>query len=180
MPRGRWVFDEDLSRAMWQQILRGPRPSVQWLCNQSNANVHQQQSGGQPHSRNRRRWQSWGTRQRVPHPSWADCPNGAETAPRSRSLHRGKAEQPAQDAVPRGLNALPGFTPPSWHALALGARPPPRDSGWQHETSSRTECQCRDRLFLTVTESERAMVRSQGGPGAGVPFTVSNRCRNTD
>ena len=26
MPRGRWVFDEDLSRAMWQQILRGPRP----------------------------------------------------------------------------------------------------------------------------------------------------------
>ena len=34
----------------------------------------------------------------------------------------------AQDAVPRGrrrtaeqLNALPGFTPPSWHTLALGA-----------------------------------------------------------
>ena len=67
MPRGRWVFDEDLSRAMWQQILRGPRPpSVQWPRNQSNANVHQQQrSGGQPHSRNRRRWQSSGTRQRV-------------------------------------------------------------------------------------------------------------------
>ena len=68
MPRGRWVFDEDLPRAMWQQILRGPRPpSVQWPRNQSNANIHQQQrSGGQPHSRNRRRWQSSGTRQRVP------------------------------------------------------------------------------------------------------------------
>ena len=32
--------------------------------------------------------------------------------------------------------------------------------------------QHRDQLFTTMTESERAMVRSQGGPGAGAPFTV--------
>ena len=68
VPRGRWVFDEDLSRAMWPQILRGPRPpSVQWLDNQSNVNVNLQQrlGGRQPNPRNRRRWQSSGTRQRV-------------------------------------------------------------------------------------------------------------------
>ena len=68
MPRGRWVFEEDLSRAMWQQILRGPRPpSVQWPRNQSNVNANGQQrlGGRQPNPRNRRRWQSSGTRQRV-------------------------------------------------------------------------------------------------------------------
>ena len=56
-------FDEDLSRAMRQQISRGPRPpSVQ-----SNVNVDgQQRSGGrQPNPRNRCCWQSSGTRQRV-------------------------------------------------------------------------------------------------------------------
>ena len=57
--------------------------------------------------------------------------NGAETAPRSRSVHCGKVEQPAQDAIAAAaaeqLNELPGFTPRSWHALAMGARPPPRE-----------------------------------------------------
>ena len=55
----------------------------------------------------------------------------------------------AAAAAAEQLDALPGFTPPTWHALALGARPPPREpeeneprtsrTGWQHEASSRTE-----------------------------------------
>ena len=42
-----------------------------------------------------------------------------------------------------------GFAPPSWHALAAGARPEPREpddyepgsvrTGWQHEVASRVE-----------------------------------------
>ena len=120
--------------------------------------------------------------------SWADClPMVQKRHPKSRSPHRGNAEQPAKAfggaaATAEQLDALPGFTPPSWHALALGTRPPLREpeeieprtsrTGWQHEVSSRTESQHRHRLFTTMTESERAMVRSQGGPRARVPFTV--------
>ena len=122
--------------------------------------------------------------------SWADClPMVQKRHPEvAACIVERLSNQPrtpclgAAAAAAEQLNELPGFTPPSWHALALGARPPPREpeenepgtsrTGWQHEASSRTERHHRDRLFLTMTESERAMVRSQGGPGAGVPFTV--------
>ena len=62
MPRGRWVFDEDLSRAMWQQILRGPRPPSVWPRSHVNVNQQQRSGGRQPH---RCRWQSSGIRQHV-------------------------------------------------------------------------------------------------------------------
>ena len=70
----------------------------------------------------------YGQARRFSGPVGQMSPNGAETTPRSRSLHRGKAEQPAQTpclgaaaAAAEQLNTLPGFTPPSWHTLALGA-----------------------------------------------------------
>ena len=51
--------------------------------------------------------------------------------------------------APRALTGVMGFEPPSWHAAALGARPPRRDpedfgpgtvrQGWQHEATRRVE-----------------------------------------
>ena len=60
-----------------------------------------------------------------------------------------------------------------------GARPPPRDpeddepgsqwQGWQHEASSRIEREFRDaQLFPTINDAQRALLRSQSGPGAAV------------
>ena len=67
--------------------------------------------------------------------------------------------------------------PPSWEALADGQRPPLREPGdfrhgWQHEASSRVR-QHREILLPQLTDSERAMLRSQSGPLAGVPFSTT-------
>ena len=80
------------------------------------------------------------------------------------------------------LSRLPGFVLPSWEALANGARPPVREpdqhepgcqrAGWQHEGSARLEEAFRESLFVTMTDSERALVRSQGGPGAGAAYSA--------
>ena len=44
--------------------------------------------------------------------------------------------------------------------------------GWQHEAASRVERQFRDEdLFGRLAESERALVRSQSGPGSGVALS---------
>ena len=80
------------------------------------------------------------------------------------------------------LSQLPGFVLPSWEALANGARPPVREqhepgcqrAGWQHEGSARLEEAFRESLF--VTDSERALVRSQGGPGAGAAYSACPTC----
>ena len=68
-------------------------------------------------------------------------------------------------------------------ALADGQRPPRRDPddsepgdfrhGWQHETSSRVKRQHREVLLPRLTDSERAMLRSQSGPLAGVPLSTT-------
>ena len=79
----------------------------------------------------------------------------------------------------RRLDGVQGFEIPSWRALMEGARPPPRDpeddepgsqrQGWQHEASSRIEREFRDaQLFPTINDAQRALLRSQSGPGAGV------------
>ena len=68
MPRGRWVFDEELSGAMWQQVLRGRRPpSVQWpqRRNQSAA-VQPLQTPQNAQRPNRGRWQGQGGKSRPP------------------------------------------------------------------------------------------------------------------
>ena len=83
----------------------------------------------------------------------------------------------------RNLAGTHGFEPPSWTALALGARPPPREaddyelgaqrSGWQHEASSRMELQFRElQMMPSLSEGDRALVRSQSGSTAGVAFST--------
>ena len=82
-----------------------------------------------------------------------------------------------------------GFEPPSWTDLARGARPAqyqPEDfepgasrGGWQHEAACRIEQRARDNLLLRLPESGKALLRSQGGPGAGLAFTTCPTCRIT-
>ena len=74
-----------------------------------------------------------------------------------------------------------GFEPPGWRALAEGLRPQTRDpeehepgivsGGWQHEAAVRVEWHTRS-IFLS-SMSDQALLRSQSGPGAGVPLSVA-------
>ena len=84
----------------------------------------------------------------------------------------------------RNLAGTHGFEPPSWTALALGARPPPREPddyepgaqrlGWQLEASSRVELQFRElQLMPGLSEGDRALMRSQSGSGAVVAFSTT-------
>ena len=89
----------------------------------------------------------------------------------------------------RALTGVMGFEPPSWHAAALGARPPRRDpedfepgtvrQGWQHEASRRVEDLHREGLFTMLSDQEQALVRSQAGPGAGAALTALPTCNET-
>ena len=74
------------------------------------------------------------------------------------------------------------FEPQSWASLSHGARPPPREPdefepgcsrrGWQHEAASRTEVVHRDTWIMPrLTHDERAMLRSQSGPGSGLALS---------
>ena len=82
------------------------------------------------------------------------------------------------------LRGVSGFDPPSWHNLANGARPPFHDlddqepgvvrHGWQHEAASRVERDVRERrLMPRLADHERALLRSQSGPFAGLAFCVA-------
>ena len=84
----------------------------------------------------------------------------------------------------RQLIGVEGFDPPSWRALSLGARPAmlePDDfehgtarHGWQHEASSRVEREHRERRIMpSLADSEKAMLRSQSGPGAGLALSAT-------
>ena len=89
----------------------------------------------------------------------------------------------------RTLTGVMGFEPPSWQAVAEGARPetqPPDEfepggvrPGWQHEAASRTEEHFREVLFDTISDRDRALIRSQAGPGAGVALRVAPTSRLT-
>ena len=82
----------------------------------------------------------------------------------------------------RSIRGVIGFEPPSWPDFEAGVRPEDRDpedcepggirSGWQHEAASRVEQQFREGLFEHKPVSRKALVRSQGGPGAGLTFTT--------
>ena len=76
-----------------------------------------------------------------------------------------------------GVFGVQGFEPPSWRELSHGARPPLREPdeyepggtrrGWQHEAASRVERQHREvEILPRLTDSEKASLRSQSGPGA--------------
>ena len=90
----------------------------------------------------------------------------------------------AASSAGRQLVGVEGFGPPSWQALSLGARPPVREPdafehgaerhGWQHEASSRVEREHRERRILPrLVDNEKAMLRSQSGPGAGLAFSAT-------
>ena len=80
------------------------------------------------------------------------------------------------------LRGVHGFEPPSWDQLRLGARPPPHQvdeyepggtRGWQHEAASRVEVDHRSRhVFPVLTQTEKALLRAQSGPAAGVAFST--------
>ena len=69
---------------------------------------------------------------------------------------------------------MQGFHPPSWTALAFGARPPPPEQEFEMDAllGGWVERQFRERIVLLVlTDGERALLRSQSGVGAGVALS---------
>ena len=83
------------------------------------------------------------------------------------------------------LASLEGLGVPSWSELAAGARPPLRNTeglepgthcgGRQHEAAARAEWQFRTQdLMPRAAEHERALLRSQSGPAAGMCFFKSS------
>ena len=125
--------------------------------------------------------------------SWADClhmmqERHPEVAREFVTrLEAGVETSPCLGAAataPCNLAGTHGFEPPSWTALALGARPPPREPddhesgaqrlGWQHEACSRVELQFRElQLMPALSEGDRALMRSQSGSGVGVAFSTT-------
>ena len=101
-----------------------------------------------------------------------------ELAGRTRSAHLSAAVHAADQ-----LTGLDGFDIPGWADLASGARPPLRNvedfepgghrTGWQHEAAARVEWQHRERnLMPQSSERERALLRSQSGPVAGMSLSA--------
>ena len=83
----------------------------------------------------------------------------------------------------RDLEGVGGFAPPSWGEVAMGARPEFRElvdlepgdmrDGWQHEAASRFEESFREtNLFPRMGDARKALVRSQGGSGAGLALST--------
>ena len=122
--------------------------------------------------------------------SWADClpmieARHPEVAARIIAQLEG---EPSGHSVWRaaqaahGLAGVHGFEPPSWRALAAGLRPlhdqedGSTKAGWQHEASSRIEQEHRESLFRVLAEPERALLRSQGGSGAGAALQTGPTC----
>ena len=99
----------------------------------------------------------------------------------------GAPRTPCLESASRAAAAFDGtdwFEVPSWSALAAGLRPLPRNpedhepgcprQGWQHEAASRVERQFRSAvLFPSFCDSDRALMRSQSGPGAGVALSAT-------
>ena len=122
--------------------------------------------------------------------SWADCmPMIKERHPMVAELFVGSLEgvpdtpylREAAEAA-KSLGGVMGFEPPSWLDLEAGVRPEdwdPEDcepgrirSGWQHEAASQVEQQFREGFFEHMAVPRKALVRSQGGPRAGLPYTT--------
>ena len=129
--------------------------------------------------------------------SWADClemihQRHPDVANRLVAQLEGHPDTPCLRAATTAawsITGVMGFEPPSWTALAGGVRPAqhqPEDfepgatgGGWQHEAACRIEQRARDTLLLSLPDSGKALVRSQGGPGAGLAFTTCPTCRIT-
>ena len=90
---------------------------------------------------------------------------------------------PCQEAAVQageGLHAFPGFTPPSWHELTLGAKQPPREPEENEPGTSRTG-------FFTNGPSTPRPCPTPNEPWSGsevavqlgFPFTVCGTCFET-
>ena len=128
--------------------------------------------------------------------SWADClpmvqqrhPDVAERLVTQLSSHPWSSCLQAAAEAKSDLTAS-GFEAPFWHALAQGARQPRREPeenepgivrrGWQHAAASVVEERAREMMFTTVSDQVKAITRSQGGLGAGAPFTAVPTRRET-
>ena len=88
----------------------------------------------------------------------------------------------AASMVAAQLTSLDGFEVPSWPALAAGDRPPPeerrgfraRRSTWRWAARGRSQGgQFREQdLMPRLAEDDRALLRSQSGPLAGMSFST--------
>ena len=123
--------------------------------------------------------------------SWADClsmihkrhPTVAETLVRELEGDWDVPTVTAASDAARVLSSLPGFELPSWFALVHGTRPllrEPEDhepgasrSGWQHEASIHTDLAFRGGMLEVLADHEKAFLRSQSGPGAGVALSAT-------
>ena len=122
--------------------------------------------------------------------SWTDCLPMVHARPHVAerfTVQLEGSETPflgAAAASARALSGTMGFEPPSWRALADGVRPDSREPedyepgesrpGWQHEAASRVGRQFRDGvLFERLVPRDRALIRSQAGPGAGLVLKVA-------
>ena len=103
-----------------------------------------------------------------------------------RGLSRESGDQPLSiEAAKQCAHSLQteGFEVPRWEDLAEGLRPPMplmeegdifQPKGCQHCASKSTDkAFVRVRLAPSLSEVERAMLRSQGGPLAACPFTCA-------
>ena len=121
--------------------------------------------------------------------SWADCmpmirERHPQVAKQFAAFLEGHPDTPhlrEAAAAVRSLHGVMEFEPPSWVAVATGARQEAREpedyepgsvrAGWQHEAASRVERHFRDEhVFPQMENPRKAIVRSQGGPGAGLSF----------
>ena len=107
----------------------------------------------------------------------------ATTIVREMSGHSTSAHLNAAARSADQLRGLRGFEVPSWADLAAGVRPIPTNieevepgwfcTGWQHEAASRLEWQHRERHLMPVlADSERALLRAQSGPAAGMSLSA--------
>ena len=128
--------------------------------------------------------------------SWADCiptidarhPAVAESFVRELEGHPHTPCLRAAQEAAWALEGVMGWSPPSWFAIWNGARPdthqpeefePGGKRGWRHEAASRVDQRFRDDLFVRMSNSSHALVRSQGGPGAGLALATCPTCRIT-
>ena len=80
------------------------------------------------------------------------------------------------------LDEVDGFEVPSWSAVTAGQRPPIMEvedsepgvrQGWQHAAAIRIESSFRTEILMPrMSPVEQALLRSQSGPCAGVPFSA--------
>ena len=97
-----------------------------------------------------------------------------------------RRRKPPSESVGSPNNAMlgvGGVAPPSWRELAMGARPEACEPehfepGWtrdgrQHEVAPRVEETFRaEYLFTRMDDPGKALLRSQGGPGAGLALST--------